>query len=45
MLRGWGGEVDGHENATLHQYRETAVGEAGANEIKQGSPCLARRDG
>ena len=29
MFRGWGGEVDGHENATLNQHRETAAGEAG----------------
>jgi len=43
MLRGWGGEVDGYEHATLHQHRETAVREARANEVKQGSPCLARR--
>ena len=43
MFRGWGSEVDGHENATLNQHRETAAGEAGADEIEQGSPCLARR--
>jgi hypothetical protein len=43
MCRGWGGEVDGHENATLNQYRETATGEADADEIEQGSPCLVRR--
>ena len=43
MFRGWGGEVDGHENATLNQHRETAAGETDADEIEQDSPCLARR--
>jgi hypothetical protein len=43
MFRGWGAEVDGDEHATLNQHRETAVGEAGADEIEQGSPCLVRR--
>ena len=43
MFRGWGGEVDRHENATLDQRRETAAGESGADEIEQGFPCLVRR--
>jgi hypothetical protein len=43
MFRGWGSEVDGYEDATLNQHRETAAGEADADEIEQGSPCLARR--
>jgi uncharacterized membrane protein len=43
VFRGWGGEVDGHENATLNQHRETAASEAGADEIEQGFPCLLRR--
>jgi sterol desaturase/sphingolipid hydroxylase (fatty acid hydroxylase superfamily) len=43
MFRGWGGKVDGDENATLDQHRETAAGESGADEIEQGFPCLVRR--
>jgi len=34
MFRGWGSEVDGHENAMLNQYRETASGETDADEIE-----------
>jgi hypothetical protein len=43
MFRGWGSEVDGYEHAMLNAYRKTAAGEAGTDEIEQGSPCLARR--
>jgi hypothetical protein len=43
MFRGWGGKVDGDENVTLDQHRETAAGESGADEIEQGFPRLVRR--
>jgi hypothetical protein len=36
-------EVDGYEHAMLNPYRKTAAGEADADEIEQGSPCLVRR--
>ena len=43
VFRGWGGKVDGDENATLDHHRETAAGESGADEIEQGFPCPVRR--